>query len=647
MKKLCWILAICLLEINIGKAQETKLLSTAYNKDFLAKNIQTADQWHPFPKANETEEWTKLVSAELRKKYIEEGEKYLNQPWDVLPVTSFLEFYRDGNRTHYEKIIFGRRQRLADLVMAETMEGKGRFTDDIINGIWAICEETFWGVPAHISYRDKTKGFPDSENQIVDLFAAETASLISWTWYLMGDKLDAVSPAIGIRMHHEVETRILKPCMNTDFGWMGFNGSKVNNWDPWICSNWLTSILIMENNEASRAASLERCLVCIDHFIDSYASDGGCDEGPSYWNRAGGTLYQCLDLLYSASEGKINIYTNRKIGEIGKYIFRLHICNNYFVNFADASAIVKPNATLLYNIGERTSDKAMLGFAAFFAKQEEYGHSVVHTEFGSLYETLSSFGVIEPLSKIAPEPPMPSESWLPGIQVCTARSQAGSCNGFFFAALGGNNGESHNHNDVGSFVLYHNGKPFIIDAGVGDYTAKTFSKQRYEIWTMQSAYHNLPTINGVMQHEGEQYKAEQVNFSANPKQVSFSLDIDKAYPKEAQVEKWKRTYTFLRQSGLDISDSYQLGAITDTTRLSFMTYPEPIIRKPGEIEFKTDDQTLVLSYPPQKLEASVEKVDFTDSRLQSAWKRNFLYRIKLNVPGEKRTNSFMISVRAR
>jgi hypothetical protein len=43
------------------------------------------------------------------------------------------------------------------------------------------------------------------------------------------------------------------------------------------------------------------------------------------------------------------------------------------------------------------------------------------------------------------------------------------------AIKGGNNGESHNHNDVGSFIIYTDGEPLFIDPGVGEYTAKTFS----------------------------------------------------------------------------------------------------------------------------------------------------------------------------
>lgn len=77
-----------------------------------------------------------------------------------------------------------------------------------------------------------------------------------------------------------------------------------------------------------------------------------------------------------------------------------------------------------------------------------------------------------------------------------ARMEDGSDKGLYLSAKGGNNGESHNHNDVGSFVLYCDGKPVVIDIGTGVYEKKTFSPQRYEIPQMQSLYHNLPIIGG-------------------------------------------------------------------------------------------------------------------------------------------------------
>lgn len=78
--------------------------------------------------------------------------------------------------------------------------------------------------------------------------------------------------------------------------------------------------------------------------------------------------------------------------------------------------------------------------------------------------------------------------------------------GLFFAAKGGYNNESHNHNDAGTFSLYLHTTPVFIDAGVGTYTRQTFSSERYTIWTMQSNYHNLPMINGVPNHSEQNIK---------------------------------------------------------------------------------------------------------------------------------------------
>jgi hypothetical protein len=109
---------------------------------------------------------------------------------------------------------------------------------------------------------------------------------------------------------------------------------------------------------------------------------------------------------------------------------------------------------------------------------------------------------------IDPVPPLPRDVWLPEIQVMLARDQVGSSERLCLAAKGGHNAESHNYNDVGNFIVYIDGKPAIVDAGVETYTRKTFSAERYTIWPMQSGYHSLlPTVDGLMQSPGRAFAA--------------------------------------------------------------------------------------------------------------------------------------------
>ena len=144
--------------------------------------------------------------------------------------------------------------------------------------------------------------------------------------------------------------------------------------------------------------------------------------------------------------------------------------------------------------------------------------------------------------------------------MAAARRRAGTTEGFYFATLGGHNAESHNHNDVGNYVVYLNGNPMLVDVGVETYTAKTFSSKRYEIWTMQSAFHNLPTINGVMQAAGRQFEARDTSFQSDNTSAEFRADLAAAYPKEAGVNKWLRSVQLNRTANnIAVTDRYHIG----------------------------------------------------------------------------------------
>lgn len=62
---------------------------------------------------------------------------------------SFSEYRKNGDRMRFQAFTYAKRNQLAALAMAEIMEGKGRFMKDILNGLFSLCEETWWGVPAH------------------------------------------------------------------------------------------------------------------------------------------------------------------------------------------------------------------------------------------------------------------------------------------------------------------------------------------------------------------------------------------------------------------------------------------------------------------------------------------------------------------
>jgi hypothetical protein len=150
----------------------------------LADILVPREDYRPFPIADSRPEWQAL-SADLRQARIAAGEKYSGWQWPALPATRYMDYSRDGDRSRYETPYHARRNALADLVVAECVEGAGRFIDDIINGIWHICEETSWVVPAHNQWDGARDPLPDAAKPAIDLFAGGTAGLLAWTHHLL------------------------------------------------------------------------------------------------------------------------------------------------------------------------------------------------------------------------------------------------------------------------------------------------------------------------------------------------------------------------------------------------------------------------------------------------------------------------------
>ena len=577
------------------------------------------------PKADDSF-WRDSVPAEMRHSYIAYGEKYLGKQWTALPYSVFSQFRTNGNRVNYEGLNFEKRRQLAALVMAEIMEGKGRFMTDIIDGIGSFCEETWWGIPAH--YGPST---PLTEDQTVDLFNAETANLIAWTRYMLQPKFDKFSPHLCLRIDREIERRILKPALEKDYWWKKAG----MNWNPWICSNWLACVLICEKDEARKAEAIRQIKNSTQIFIDSYPEDGGCDEGAGYWDRAAASMFEVLRLLATEKSplspadsltSHLSSLTS-KIKSMASYAYKTYIGHDYCISFADAhenKAIQQIN--IVYPFGLFLNDKTMCEFGAYLGRQKHMleNPAALYDKSGN-FPTLSRelFFLRHIREFIAEEPrePLLKDVWLGNLQIMTARR-----NNLYVAMKGGHNNESHNHNDVGSFIVYIDNEPLFIDPGVGEYTSKTFGNERYTIWTMQSGYHNLPQINGIDQKDGKEFAAKVISH----KDGQLTLDIAGAYPTEASVKSWKRTVT-ASQSEIVVTENYELNEYKAPTRLMLMTTNRDALKH--------------ISYSASQLEANIEDISGQlDPILQGMWGKE-MYRIILTVKSKKTKNQLKYTIR--
>jgi len=641
------LLFACMVQVY---AQKPNLLSGRYTKETLKNVLIPAAQWTPFPKLGDRAAWSK-ADEKMMQSYLEEANKLVNYVWPSIPATKSLLIERTGDRNEYQNISFEKRNVLGTMLMAEIYENKGRFIDAIINGVWSICEESWWGVPAHLPQTKEYAGLMDVSKPFVDLFAAETATYLAWVDYYLGEKFDAVSPQIRKRIYTETNNRIFEPLMTKQHGWMttNANGRPPNNWNPWICSNWLNAVLLLEKDDTKRTAAVSKILWVLDEFVNPYPQDGGCDEGPGYWGAAGASLYDNVAMLNLASNNQFAyVYNDEKFRNMGRFIYRAQIGKDYFLNFADADPQPTMAANMIYRYGKDINDADMMRFGAFYRKPEDGKLGRFHY-FRNFYALFMQ----DEYRKAPQGLPLPASVWLPDLQVMVARDKAGTTDGLFVAAKGGHNDESHNHNDIGNYVVYYNGQPLLIDVGRGTYTRKTFSSKRYDIWYNCSDYHNVPTVNGVTQLPGSQYKANNVSFKDDAKSALLHVDIAQSYPEAAGIHSWQRAIRLNRGKNVEVTDVFSLAKANSITQHLMTCYPATLTR-PGEVTIKYQPKEgaakdFLIRYDANQMGVAIEKVPLTameDKGIIEKW-GDTIYRINFTVKSPKAKDKIGFVVAAK
>ncbi len=640
MRNLVFILFLLGFSLSLGGHEYRDLLQNAFDIHQVRSSLVPGRKWVPYPDYNNRQGWDDLT-ARYRDDIIRGGEEALDYEWRIVRATDYLEYDRSGSREVMQEPFFANYRALSSLVMAELAEGRGRFTDQIVNGIWLLCEMTTWSLSAHIAIAEKTDdtSLPSHKENIIDLDVGNLGSFLSWTYYFLKDELARVNPLVPERLLHNLQVRLLDPFMERDdFHWQAFNATPattVNNWNPWCNFNVLSAFLLLEDDIDKLAGVVYRSMISVDKFTNFNHADGACEEGPSYWGHAAGKLYDYLQILYMATDGRISIFDEPMIRNMGEYIVNSYIGNGWVVNFADATARGGGNRGVILRYGQAVNSEKMQKFAAYlYHRDKDRGYSAGGTDFFRGIEDLRSYDALtRTLPSVATDP----WSWYPQTGFCYMRNNTG----FFFAAKGGYNAESHNHNDAGSFILYYDASPVFIDVGVGTYTRQTFSSERYTIWTMQSDYHNLPMINGAPQLPGRQYRAKNVDF--DHRRSRFSLDISDAYGEDAAVDSWVRTYTLPDDGGLVIEDAFVLREARQANRLNFMTHAKPDISASGVVVLVVNGEKVELSYDPGVFDAMVETIAQTDRRLINVW-GDAVYRLSLIARNKEIKGSYRFNI---
>ena len=587
--------------------------------------------------------WRHQVPAAMRRDYARLAEQYRSADWAPIPDSLFAEFRKNGNRTRFEEASFSKRRQLACLVMGEIMQHKGRFLPAVRRGLHYFMEqEPWWGLPAHYPL-----SCPERNRQVVDLFNAETASMLAWTVYMLGEDIDREEPGLVGQMKEEIARRFLRPTLYERQGWK----RNANNWNTWITSNWLECVMLCETDSTRRTEALKGIHANLRLFLNHYPDDGGCEEGVDYWDRAGASFFESLYFLDAMSAPlPLTGAEQEKVHAMGRFLTTMHIHDLTFVNFSDAKSECLPNINILFPYGAYFNDATMMSFAAYIGRAHNYlsrpSYLFLRTgNFPTLSRELLLLSMLPRFKSTRAAQPQTVDAYLANSQIMVAATAPSnpSAHHWLVAAKGGNNGESHNHNDVGNFIVYYDHRPVIIDLGRDTYTSQTFSARRYEMTNNRSLYHNVPVVNSEEQAAGRNFRAQAVEHQATDTLSMMTLDLAKAYPAGAQVERWTRRIALNRKANrVELSEHFSCRQMAmKPTALTLMCFGQP--QPEGEGRVVLDGGRVALRFDARQLSVTIQKVDLGQGILHNQWKDN-VYRLELRVtrPEERQTVDYQL-----
>ncbi|TAH75166.1 MAG: hypothetical protein EWM47_00380 [Anaerolineaceae bacterium] len=521
----------------------------------------------------------KILNSYIHKEYLDDinqaAEGYRNKEINVLPWSLFIGFETSGNRLEYEKAYFEHRGRLMTFALMSWLYRKPSDILELEDIIWAICEEYTWALPAHIDSK--------SLEPTIDLFAAETAFALSEIIYMLGELL---SPLIINRAKKEIFGRVL-------FAYLEYKGEynwevMKNNWCA-VCAGSIgvTGIYLLED-DSLLAELLNRLSPTLERFLDSFEDDGACLEGLSYWTYGVSFYVAFADLLKRRTAGEVDLLNTKRFKKIAIFQHKCYFPGGWTVSFSDA------NTKDCYRTGLTSFLKRRFNEVQIPPSSSKAGYffDPCFRWCNGIRDLLWTDEYIIDTSSETACHILPNAEWM----LCKQYSG----NQLSLAVKGGHNDEPHNHNDVGSFILYKDGECILTDLGSGEYTKDYFGEERYSIFCNSSLGHNVPIIDGNGQKEGKSFAAKDLVFHGNGR---MTMDISDAYDNNDLV-KLIRDIT-IHEDKVILIDTFELTKGIKSISERFVTLHKPTIME-GSVLIKAGKTECHIRYDSTNIKPLIQ-----------------------------------------
>ena len=558
--------------------------------------------------------WEKIADdlryASKRNQVEKAADQYRREPICVIPFSLYKLFDTTGSRKDYESAYFSRRGRLATFAALALLNGRKADLETLEDVIWAICDEYTWCLPAHLGGKslqiphvtqvpaeDGRVATADREhNRVVDLFSSETGFALSEILHLLKKQL---SPIVVRRARREIIERILKPYCAIDSAFWWETGT--NNWSAVCAGSVGTAALYLIDDDRTLAPILYRLIGTLEGFLSGYGNDGACTEGLGYWEYGFGFYTYFAELLRQRTAGKLDLLKNEKIRKIALFPQKCRLTDGNVVSFSDGNLSFRPHAGLFCFLKSRFPEVELPDrkYTAGLYDDNCYRWNQFSRDF--VWDTGEQG-----------KPAKDSACYLENAQWMIIRKSSGNLH-TAFAAKGGNNGESHNHNDLGSFLLDVNGDVLLTDLGSGEYTRQYFGPERFTIFCNGSQGHSVPIIEKNYQSAGSEFYADVLNASED--KGLFRLDLTKAYS-DSNLKRFIRSFLF--ESGkavtLTVSDKFLFQKAPDSITERFISLYKPESAGQGMVRLEGQQGYILIHFNPSVMTCKFLTAEYKDHR---------------------------------
>jgi len=522
--------------------------------------------------------WSVLAANPAWAGVVGRAEGLLGSPLPDWSDEFFLDFSRNGNRTRWQDLEFGRRGRITTLVQAECIEHRGRFLPAIEEVVRSICAEPTWVMAAHDGSLANYRG----ETTDIDLGSSMLAWEMATAEWLLQDRL---SPEMRQSITDNVRRRVVDPFVAMVKGERRMNNWMVtnNNWNHVCLAGVVGAGLATAPERDVRALLVAAAEKYAMFGLKGFTPDGYCSEGVGYWNYGFGHFVLLAETIHQATGGGVDLFSLPEAKMPAAYGARVVIADGMCPAFADCGVDDGPDSRLLRFV----CAKYGLAVAGYEDK------NTVSPGGGLPSSMIYSF----PNSTTSPVPGPDVtigglRDWFADAGVLIARGAPLSV-----ALKGGHNAENHNHNDIGSCVVVVKGKPVLVDPGAETYTARTFSSRRYESKLLNSYGHPVPVIAGQLQRPGSAAKATVLESDFTDGADTLKLDYRAAYD-VPELQSLERTFVYSREGDGSLT-------VTDAVTLSTAATVETALITLGTVE-QTGADTLVVRDGDAAVEVTID-----------------------------------------